>query len=130
MSTSSSKPSEASKNSNEPVKILAKDTGEEFIHKPAKNMSELKQTEKIAAKLKERKEKRELEARLLKVKKLADSDSDDDVKKWVSKSRKIQTEKDLAEKKVCLCNIVVVFFFIFYIHYCPELAILHSLFIL
>lgn len=102
VSSSSSKPSDSSKNSNEPEKILAKDTGEEFIHKPAKNMSELKQTEKIAAKLKERKEKRELETRLLKVKKLADSDSDDDVKKWVSKSRKLQTEKELAEKKVCI----------------------------
>ncbi|XP_026685825.1 U4/U6.U5 tri-snRNP-associated protein 1 [Diaphorina citri] len=99
VSSSSSKPSDSSKNSNEPEKILAKDTGEEFVHKPAKNMSELKQTEKIAAKLKERKEKRELETRLLKVKKLADSDSDDDVKKWVSKSRKLQTEKELAEKK-------------------------------
>ncbi|KAL1463148.1 hypothetical protein WDU94_014929 [Cyamophila willieti] len=99
VSSSSSKPSDSKTNSNEPEKILAKDTGEEFIHKPAKNLSDLKQTEKIAAKLKERKEKRELEARLSKVKKLADDDSDDDVKKWVSKSRKIQTEKELAEKK-------------------------------
>uniref|UniRef100_A0A8D8R0L4 U4/U6.U5 tri-snRNP-associated protein 1 n=1 Tax=Cacopsylla melanoneura TaxID=428564 RepID=A0A8D8R0L4_9HEMI len=100
IASSSSKASDSAKsNSNEPEKILAKDTGEEFIHKPAKNLSDLKQTEKIAAKLKERKERRELEARLSKVKKLADDDSDDDVRKWVSKSRKIETEKELAAKK-------------------------------
>ncbi|CAH0386369.1 unnamed protein product [Bemisia tabaci] len=71
----------------------------DFVHKPAENIFEKAQTEKIKAKIAERKAKREMDAKLSKVKGLADSDSEDDVSSWVERSRKLAIEKEKAERK-------------------------------
>lgn len=74
----------------------------EFYHKPAANLTELKNAEKIREKIKERREKRKLEESLKKTKTLGESDSDDDVNKWVDRNREIQRLKREAEKRAKL----------------------------
>lgn len=54
----------------------------------------------MKAKLAERKEKRALEAKLAKVKRLADDSDDESASAWVAKNRKITEERLKAEKKV------------------------------
>uniref|UniRef100_A0A1B6D1V5 U4/U6.U5 tri-snRNP-associated protein 1 n=2 Tax=Clastoptera arizonana TaxID=38151 RepID=A0A1B6D1V5_9HEMI len=72
----------------------------EFVHKPADNISAKLKSEKIKNKLKERKERRKVEEKLSKIKKLGESDDEDeDAKAWVIRSRKIDEERKKAEKK-------------------------------
>lgn len=54
----------------------------------------------MKAKLAERKEKRALEAKLAKVKRLADDSDDESASAWVTKNRKLTEERLKAEKKV------------------------------
>lgn len=77
-----------------------KDDLGEFYHKPANNLAEKAQQEKIRSRLSERKEKRHIETKLSKVKTLGESDSEEDAERWVEKNRKIQLEKDQAAKRV------------------------------
>lgn len=74
----------------------------EFYHKPAANITELKNAEKIREKIKERREKRKLEESLKKTKTLGESDSDDDVNNWVERNRIKALQKKAAEKRAKL----------------------------
>lgn len=91
-------PAEA-KDSDEPEFLIHKDDLGEFVHKPAKNFAATKQVEKIREKIKERREKRKLEASLLTVKTLGESDDEDDLISWVDKSREKERLKKEAEKR-------------------------------
>jgi U4/U6.U5 tri-snRNP-associated protein 1 len=82
-----------------------KDMGE-FVHKPAESLSQRKKEEKIRSRLTERKEKRAIEAKLSAVRGIADEDSgDEDASAWVLRNRKIQEEKDKAEKRVRMVDL-------------------------
>ncbi|KAL9958681.1 hypothetical protein ACROYT_G035730, partial [Oculina patagonica] len=77
----------------------------EDVHVPAVNMSDQKETEKFKRKLEEMREKRRINKKLGKVKSLGAGDSDDDgdsAMSWVNKSRKMEREKSLAEKRAQL----------------------------
>ncbi|KRT83918.1 hypothetical protein AMK59_4605 [Oryctes borbonicus] len=76
-----------------------KDEWGEFYHKPAANLSEKKEQEKIKAKLSEHREKRQIMNKLVKTKTLGESDSEDDVSTWVGKSRSTQAAKREAAKR-------------------------------
>lgn len=69
------------------------------VHKPAPNVTRQKETDKFKDKVERVKEKRKLNQKLSKIKTLGESDSEDDVSSWVKKSRKIQKDKELAEKR-------------------------------
>ncbi|XP_067010200.2 U4/U6.U5 tri-snRNP-associated protein 1 [Anabrus simplex] len=71
----------------------------EFVHKPALNIKEKVQTERIKQKLHEHREKRHIETKLARVKPLAESDSDDDTRAWVERNRKLQMEREKAAKQ-------------------------------
>ncbi len=62
-------------------------------------MREKKATEELRRKLDERREKRQIEQKLSKVRTLGDADDDDDAVNWVEKSRKLQKEKEEAAKR-------------------------------
>lgn len=70
----------------------------------SENIREKKQTEEIRRKLEERKEKRKLEQKLLNVKTLGDvtGEDDDNAANWVERSRRIQKEKEEAQKRAKL----------------------------
>ncbi|XP_072379516.1 U4/U6.U5 tri-snRNP-associated protein 1 [Diabrotica undecimpunctata] len=80
-------------------KELLKDDLGEFYHKPAENLVEKAQQDKIRAKLQEIREKRQMHNKLSSVKTLAESDSEDDLSSWVEKSRHIESAKKEAEKR-------------------------------
>ncbi|XP_028392981.1 U4/U6.U5 tri-snRNP-associated protein 1-like [Dendronephthya gigantea] len=77
---------------------------EEFVHAPPVNIAEQESQEKYKEKLKEIREKRDMQKKLGKVKKLADSESDneDSALSWVKKVRKKENEKQLAIKRAQL----------------------------
>lgn len=77
-----------------------KDDYGEFYHKPAQNVAEKQRSDKIKERLADHKQKRQIESSLAKVKTLGESDSDDDAKAWVEKSRKLAEEKKKAEERV------------------------------
>ena len=80
-----------------------KDEWGEFLHKPASNLKEKAEAEKMREKLKQRKEKRFLEEQLARIRTLGESDEEmDDVSKWVSRNRRVIDEKREAEKRVCI----------------------------
>lgn len=81
-----------------------KDDWGEFYHKPAANLAEKIQGDKIREKLKERKEKRSVEEKLKKLPTLGEDDEMDDVKNWVSKSRDKQRLKKEAEARAKLLD--------------------------
>lgn len=94
------KPLEVKSETSKSNKDKKKDDLGEFYHKPAVNLKEKAEQEKLRKKLAEHKEKRQLEQKLNKVKTLGDvSDDDDDVSAWINKSRKIEMEKKEAEKR-------------------------------
>lgn len=71
------------------------------------NITSKSKSEKLKEKLQLRREKRTLEEKLRKVKKLneaCDSD-DDDVSKWVEKNRRIISEKEQAERRVSIFEV-------------------------
>ncbi|RZF44531.1 hypothetical protein LSTR_LSTR002304 [Laodelphax striatellus] len=71
----------------------------EFVHRPADNIAAKLKAEKLKAKLAEKKERRAIENKLSRVKKLAEDSDDDDTSAWILKSRKIEEERKKAEKK-------------------------------
>ncbi|KAK2184317.1 hypothetical protein NP493_270g02007 [Ridgeia piscesae] len=75
------------------------------VHVPAVNIAAVKKTEQLREKMALIKEKRRINKMLGKVKKLADSDDDDDnVLSWVKKSRKIEIEREKAEQRAKALN--------------------------
>ncbi|XP_068217449.1 U4/U6.U5 tri-snRNP-associated protein 1-like [Palaemon carinicauda] len=74
--------------------------GEQFVHKPAENLAQKLQVEKLREKIAAQREKRRIKEKLKKVKTLAESDSEEEsAKAWVNKSRKLSKERALAEQK-------------------------------
>ncbi|KAJ9578722.1 hypothetical protein L9F63_005084, partial [Diploptera punctata] len=66
----------------------------EFVHKPAENLTQKAQTEKVKQRLVEHKERRQIESKLSRTKALGESDDDDDsTQAWVARSRKMQEER-------------------------------------
>lgn len=63
------------------------------------NMKDIKKAEMLREKLQVNKERRKILEKLRNVKGLGESDSEDDASKWVEKSRKLQEEKDQANKR-------------------------------
>lgn len=64
------------------------------------SLTEKNKSDKIKARIAEKKEKRLIEKKILSVKKLADSDSEEDAASWVNKTKTIQEEMEKAKKKV------------------------------
>lgn len=64
------------------------------------SLTEKNKSDKIKARIAEKKEKRMIENKILNVKKLADSDSEEDAVSWVKKTKTIQEEMEKAKKKV------------------------------
>uniref|UniRef100_A0A182NT84 U4/U6.U5 tri-snRNP-associated protein 1 n=1 Tax=Anopheles dirus TaxID=7168 RepID=A0A182NT84_9DIPT len=83
---------------------MLKDDWGEFYHKPAKNLSEKTQEEKIREKLKERREKRAIEEKLKRLKTLGEEDEVDDLKNWVAKTRDKDRLKREAEERARLLD--------------------------
>ncbi|KAF0991124.1 hypothetical protein HZS_5397 [Henneguya salminicola] len=78
----------------------------DFIHAPPKNISDEKLTEKFKDKILLMKEKRELDKKFKKYKKLYDVDNPeiiDDVSAWVTRSRTLQS-KDFTEPLLTKIN--------------------------
>ena len=96
--TTSSK-SEAPSDPNAEGLSRIKDDWGEFYHKPATNISDKTEAEKLRNRLKEKKEKRAIESKLRKLKTLGESDSEDDVNSWVNKNRKAENSKKEAAKR-------------------------------
>jgi len=82
----------------DPSKI--KDDLGEFYHKPAPNNSDKVKAQKLREKIGTRREKRQIEANLSKVKNLGECDSDDDTQAWINRSRQLEEEKKKAEMRV------------------------------
>ncbi|XP_068151153.1 U4/U6.U5 tri-snRNP-associated protein 1 [Drosophila tropicalis] len=77
-----------------------KDEWGEFLHKPADNIKEKKQAEKLREKLNQRKEKRFLEERLARIKTLGESDEEtDNTSKWVDRNKRVVNEREEAKRK-------------------------------
>ncbi|XP_029655671.1 U4/U6.U5 tri-snRNP-associated protein 1-like [Octopus sinensis] len=71
----------------------------EDVHVPAVNLGEMKRTNKIREKMELQREKRKIYDKFNKIKTLGDGeDGDDDVKKWIAKSRKMEHDREMAEK--------------------------------
>lgn len=64
------------------------------------SLTQKNRSDKIKARIAEKKEKRMIENKILNVKKLADSDSEEDTVSWVNKTKTIQEEMEKAKKKV------------------------------
>lgn len=78
---------------------LRKDEWGEFYHKPADNIAEKLQAEKLREKFKQNKEKRMLEAKMKKVRALGEDDEFDDISEWVDRNREKARMKKEAEKR-------------------------------
>lgn len=89
---------ETTKSRDDGLEVIAGDEGE-FVHKPALSLTEKNKSDKIKARIAEKKEKRIIENKILNVKKLADSDSEEDAVSWVNKTKTIQEEMEKAKKK-------------------------------
>ncbi|EDW64440.1 U4/U6.U5 tri-snRNP-associated protein 1 [Drosophila virilis] len=77
-----------------------KDEWGEFLHKPADNIKEKKEAEKLREKLKQRKEKRFLEERLARIRTLGESDEEtDNVSKWVDRNKRVVNQREEALRK-------------------------------
>lgn len=72
-----------------------KDEWGEFLHKPADNIANKLQADKLREKIRQRKERRQHEERLQRVRKLGDEDETDDINVWLDRSR--DKERDRAE---------------------------------
>lgn len=88
-----------STSSKEDSQMIKDDLGE-FYHKPAPNAQAKAKTEKLKEKLQTHKQKRQIETNLSKIKPLGGSDSEDDARVWIDKSRRLQEEKRKAEQRV------------------------------
>lgn len=94
--SSAMKKSNAGKNEAEQ---MHKDEWGEFYHKPANNISEKLQAEKLREKFRQNKAKRALESRMKSIKTLGESNEDDDVSKWVKSSREKEKLKAEAQRR-------------------------------
>lgn len=97
-SSKSSSENGSKKKENEKIK----DDWGEFYHKPAENLLDKAQQEKIKAKIADMKEKRVLANKLGKVRTLGESDDEDNLEAWVDKNRKIEQAKKEAERRVSI----------------------------
>lgn len=70
----------------------------EDVHVPAVNIGDIKKTTKLREKMENQRQKRKITQKLNKIKTLGESDDDDDLNKWLDKSRRIEKERELAEK--------------------------------
>ena len=71
----------------------------EDVHVPAINIGEIKKTAKLREKMETQRQKRKTAQKLSKIKTLGESDDDDDdISKWLDKSRRLEKERELAEK--------------------------------
>lgn len=78
-----------------------KDDWGEFYHKPAENLFDKAQQEKIRAKIADLKEKRQLANKIGKIRTLGESDDDsNDLEAWVDRNRKIEQAKKEADRRV------------------------------
>lgn len=91
--------SSSKKKTNADGEPMHKDEWGEFYHKPANNLSEKLQAEKLREKFRQNKEKRALEKKLKSIKTLGEADSDDDVSKWVDTSREKEKMKAEAQRR-------------------------------
>ncbi|KAH8260228.1 hypothetical protein KR026_006641 [Drosophila bipectinata] len=98
---SSSSQQEGKKASGETADLSSyKDEWGEFLHKPADNLKEKKEAEKLREKLNQRKEKRFLEERLARIKTLGESDEEtDNVSKWVDRNKRVVDAREEAKRK-------------------------------
>ncbi|VDM96675.1 unnamed protein product [Thelazia callipaeda] len=78
---------------------LYKEDGMEFVHKKAEHLGDKKKAEEIREKLQVARHKRKLYEKVLKVKGLADSDSEEGASAWVEKNRKLEEERKRAEER-------------------------------
>lgn len=78
---------------------MHKDEWGEFYHKPAANLSEKLEAEKLREKFRQHKEKRALDNKLKRLKTLGESDEDDDVTNWVDKNREKEKMKEEAKRR-------------------------------
>ncbi|KAL7631962.1 UNVERIFIED_CONTAM: hypothetical protein RMT77_017718 [Armadillidium vulgare] len=69
----------------------------EAIHKPAENLRDKIEVEKLREKIAAQREKRRLKDKMSKVKNLGDSEEEEDVSSWVSKNRALEKERKAAE---------------------------------
>ncbi|XP_055917585.1 U4/U6.U5 tri-snRNP-associated protein 1 isoform X2 [Eupeodes corollae] len=77
-----------------------KDEWGEFLHKPADNLKDKAQAEKLREKFKQKKEKRMLEEKLKRIRTLGESDEEvDDVEKWVDRNKKKEHMRKEAEMR-------------------------------
>ena len=74
--------------------------GFEFTHKPAGNWADKKKTEKMREKLETQKGKRGYMEKLARTKGLGEEEEGESASAWVERSRKLEEEKKLAEKRV------------------------------
>lgn len=77
-----------------------KDDWGEFYHKPAENLLDKAQQEKIKAKISDMKEKRQLANKFGRIHTLGDGEEETDLVAWVEKNRKIEQAKKEAERRV------------------------------
>ena len=68
-------------------------------HKPAENLREKSNTEKMRERLQQRKMKRQQENKLMTISSLGADDGVDDTKKWLQRQKKKEKEKKAAEKR-------------------------------
>ncbi|BFZ07471.1 hypothetical protein BsWGS_10510 [Bradybaena similaris] len=72
---------------------------QDAVHAPPVNLAQQKKTEALREKMATKKSQREVESRLQRIRGLGESDSEDEAAAaWVSKNRKLQAERELAEK--------------------------------
>lgn len=76
-----------------------KDDWGEFYHKPAGQFNEKTEVELLREKIQAKREKRKIDEKLARIKTLGESDSEDDVKAWADKTRKIEEEKKRAQER-------------------------------
>ncbi|VDK88079.1 unnamed protein product [Litomosoides sigmodontis] len=94
-----SEPKEREVEGSEGTEKIYKEDGMEFVHKKAEHLGEKKRAEEMREKLMVARDKRKLYEKVLKVKPLADSDSEEDTVLWVAKNRELEEERKRAEER-------------------------------
>lgn len=96
---SSAKASSSKPKRNAEGNQMHKDEWGEFYHKPADNIAEKLQADKLREKFRQNKEKRAQEQKLRSTKTLGEDDEDDDVSNWVEKNREKAKSKADAQRR-------------------------------
>ncbi|EFO21317.2 hypothetical protein LOAG_07174 [Loa loa] len=92
-------PKESEVEGSEGIEKVYKEDGMEFVHKKAEHLGEKKRADEMREKLSVARDKRKLYEKVLKVKPLAESDSDEDAASWVAKNRELEEERKRAEER-------------------------------